>query len=57
MHWFDTFPTHRLVTSPAALGSEVLLAWGHFTGFSKLRLHLLAMDVMWPLHGVQQQVH
>ena len=26
VHWFDVFPTHRLMTSAAALGGEVFLA-------------------------------
>ena len=41
----------------AALGSEVLLARGILLTFKELRLHLQAIDIMWPLHGVQQQVH
>ena len=58
LHWFDAFATHRLMISAAALGSEVLLARGIciLVAFKELQLHLQAIDVMWPLHGVQQQV-
>ena len=34
--WFDTFPTHRLMTSAEALGSEVFLSWRILLTFQEL---------------------
>ena len=41
----------------AALGIEVLLARSILLTFKEVRTHLQAIYIMWPLHGVQQQVH
>ena len=57
VHWFAAFATQRLMISAAALHSEVLLACGILLIIKELQLHLKAIDVMWPLHCVQQQVH
>ena len=57
VHWFDGFPTHRLMISAAALGNDVLRTRGILSAFKELRLRLQAIDEMWPLHGVQQHVH
>ena len=57
MHLFDAFAIQRLMISAAALGGELLLARGILVAFKELPIHLQAIDVMWPLHGAQQQVH
>ena len=57
VHWFDAFPTHRLMISAAALGNEALLARCILFTFKELWLQFQAIDVMWPLRGVQQQVY
>ena len=57
MHLFDAFAIQRLMIFAAALGCELLLARNILLAFKELLMHIQAIDVMWPLHGVQQQVH
>ena len=66
VHWSDALATHRLMISAAALSqvllgyaalSEVFLGYGILLAYKYLQLHLQAINIMWPLHGVLQQVH